>query len=432
MDSANFLELDELLEARETDLDNHISEFIHEKSRLIKQIGVLSTTREKILQTTASKWDKIVSKYEYKQQRLYEKLKMQASNFTKLYFNQQSTNNYSQIIKKSESLLNAYDKLDETYSTTIDALEKLKEFLVNDYGASGYVDLNEKFGVFQNANTNWDIISLASERVNSIDNEISDCKNTREDYRDKFKEKNVLTKLINYIDCDNSYRDEIYKINGLVGKYSKLKKRLPNDKKRMQYDLEKTNIRKKDAEKTNEIIREAIQRKKQEISKLLETLSSDLREQCSKQDDKIKIYRGYIEEHKDKISEIQGWISERRATLSEAYNKRKELATKSHKFDRYTPPREIDSHEWEFSKNEKTISWANEQIQKLNDMKSPHETEILKLKEWISSCESAKKAMKETHKIFVSQFKKDYDSLEADTNKIIREALHDKQNRVGV
>ena len=432
MDSANFLELDELLEARETDLDNHISEFIHEKSRLIKRIEVLSATREKILQTTASKWDKIVSKYEYKQQRLYEKLKMQASNFTKLYFNQQSINNYSQIIKKSESLLNAYDKLDETYSTTIDALEKLKEFLVNNYGASGYVDLNEKFGVFQNVNTNWGIISLASERVNSIDSEISECKNWGEDFRDKDREKKVLTKLINYIDCDNSYRDEIYKINALVGKYSKLKKRLPNDKKRMHDDLETTIVRKKDAEKTNEIIREAIQRKKQEISNLLETLSSDLREQCSKQDDKIKTYRGYIEEHKDKISEIQGWILERRATLSEAYNKRRELAAKAHKFDRYTHPREIDSHEWEFSKNEKTISWANEQIQKLNDMKSPHKTEILKLNEWISSCKTTKETMRKTLEIFVSQFKQDYDTLEADTNKIIRGVLYDKQNRVGV
>ena len=171
----------------------------------------------------------------------------------------------------------------------------------------------------------------------------------------------------------------------------------------------------------------AITSEENSLNANMQIIDKTLKEKATIQD-----MTNYIEEHKDKIAEIQGWISERRATLSEAYNKRRELAAKAHKFNRYTHPREIDSQEREFSKNEKTISWTSEQIQKLSDMKSPHETEILKLNEWISSCKATKETMKMALETFVSQFKKDYDTLEADTNKIIREALYDKQNRVGV
>jgi len=414
MASVKLLEFEQLVEEKETRLDFQVAEFLAERNRRIHQIESLTRTRENITQYIDKKWEKIVLQYEYKQRGLYNLLKILAGKYTKLFFDQESLKNYNLILLKNEALIKSYGELDNTYTLTIDALKKLKEYLINNYGVNGYVELNERLQIFDEAKTNWDISLQAQERSES-----EDCPR---------KERSILNKLVAYIESGNNYKEEIYKINALLKRYSKLQKCIPNNRRRMDEDFSTSKYNRLETEKAIKNLTDSIEEKKKTVLEIVGSLDEDVFEEIARQNEKIQGYKEEITQFEKQIKGVQLSMNHFQMKLSEAYKMRESLKEQGRKFNQCTPPDKINRHEFKFNNNEKTIRWAKEKIEKLRNSQSWCCDRINERKEWIKACEKTKQIKREANKIFRTQFLKDFKEVETITKKMIDEALYGKKN----
>lgn len=405
METVSLLTLDMRMEERETDLDVAVSSYEHEKNIVINTLITIGNTKNYVIESLNSSLSEKLERCEYKQKYLYSQLKWLGSKIAYFEINRLIINNNDKIVKNLKSVIDSMESLSVSYNDTLGSLERLREYLINNCGTSGYVALNDEMGFLPQARSNLELVKSADRSRTETDND---------------KKRSALLRLVEYIKVDNDFFDEIKKVELMIEKYKRLKARLLNDIEYRKNELERT-LPKTDGN------REQNRRLKFDIANLRIKIENELNkgENLGFYEREIKKRKNEIDKEKKNIEKFNEWKTTNERELKTAKNKRRELQDEARNFDKRTRTEYIDKHYEINRNNEAWIRHLVDNGQTIEDKIEKSKTRIVQLGIEIYGKEEEKKTAIRAWEKFKTIFFKDYKNLDNKVKGYLRDVLNE-------